>query len=118
MPPERLAIAVPEGKPCVSLRIRLPDRTITAEIAWKSLCKRKRRSDRAVEVGLRRRIQNAHDQNHGDSDGAYGDRPEHAKGTLSPCVLRPIDRHAPTTKGSRHGSQNAAADPTADEAAT
>ena len=34
-----LAILPPEGKPRVSLRIRLPDRTMTAEIAAKSLRK-------------------------------------------------------------------------------
>jgi hypothetical protein len=31
------AITAPEGKPRVSLRIRLPDRTVTADIAEKSL---------------------------------------------------------------------------------
>ena len=33
------AITAPEGKPRVGLRIRLPDRTVTAEIAAKSLRK-------------------------------------------------------------------------------
>jgi hypothetical protein len=32
-----LAITAPEGKPRVSLRIRLPDRTFTVEVAAKSL---------------------------------------------------------------------------------
>jgi hypothetical protein len=36
---ELLAIAAPEGKPRITLRIRLPDRTVTAEIASKSLRK-------------------------------------------------------------------------------
>ena len=36
---ELLAIVAPEGKPRITLRIRLPDRTITAEIASKSLRK-------------------------------------------------------------------------------
>jgi hypothetical protein len=36
-PAELPAIAAPEGKPRVGLRIRLPDRTVTAEIAAKSL---------------------------------------------------------------------------------
>jgi hypothetical protein len=36
---ELLAITAPEGKPRIPLRIRLPDRTIAAEIAAKSLRK-------------------------------------------------------------------------------
>ena len=36
---ELLAIPAPEGRPRLTLRIRLPDRTITAEIAAKSLRK-------------------------------------------------------------------------------
>jgi hypothetical protein len=36
---ELLAIAAPEDKPRIALRIRLPDRTITAEIAARSLYK-------------------------------------------------------------------------------
>jgi hypothetical protein len=36
---ELLAIAAPNGKPRVTLRIRLPDRALTAEIATKSLRK-------------------------------------------------------------------------------
>jgi hypothetical protein len=36
---ELLAITAPEGKPRITLRIRLPDRTVTAEIAAKSLRK-------------------------------------------------------------------------------
>ena len=36
---ELLAVPAPEGKPRITLRIRLPDRTITAEIAAKSLRK-------------------------------------------------------------------------------
>jgi len=36
---ELLAVPAPEGKPRITLRIRLPDRTITAEIAAKSLLK-------------------------------------------------------------------------------
>jgi hypothetical protein len=36
---ELLAIAAPEGKPRITLRIRLPGRTVTAEIASKSLRK-------------------------------------------------------------------------------
>ena len=39
MPAELLAITAPNGKPRITLRIRLPDRTITAEIAAKSLRK-------------------------------------------------------------------------------
>ena len=39
---ELLAIDVPNGKPRVILRIRLPDRTVTAEIAAKSLRKAQR----------------------------------------------------------------------------
>jgi hypothetical protein len=34
---ELLAVPAPEGKPRITLRIRLPDRTLTAEIAAKSL---------------------------------------------------------------------------------
>jgi hypothetical protein len=36
---ELLAVAAPEGKPRTTLRIRLPDRTLTADIAAKSLRK-------------------------------------------------------------------------------
>jgi len=36
-PAEILAQAVPEGRPRIVLRIRVPDRTVTADIATKSL---------------------------------------------------------------------------------
>jgi len=36
---ELLGIAAPDGKPRVTLHIRLPDRLVTAEVAAKSLCK-------------------------------------------------------------------------------
>ena len=36
-PAELLAVPAPEGKPRLTLRVRLPDRTVTADIAAKSL---------------------------------------------------------------------------------
>jgi hypothetical protein len=69
------AVPAPEGQPRITLCIRLASRTVTAEIASNSLRKAQTAIREAsaddITARSRRRIQNAHDPNHGKQlDGA------------------------------------------------